>query len=84
MAAQMLSKETTASHVLKTSQNLGFSLQGELFSGNGILLFLMWFISVACIVYLLIQVKYFSCSARLSHIMSFHCLNEICLHVYTH
>lgn len=32
MAAQMLSKETTASHVLKTSQNLGYSLQGELFS----------------------------------------------------
>lgn len=32
MAAQMLSKETTASHVLQTSQNLGFSLQGELFS----------------------------------------------------
>lgn len=51
MAAQMLSKETTASHVLQTSQNLGFSLQGELFSGNGILLFLIWFISVACNVY---------------------------------
>lgn len=45
MAAQMLNRETTASHVLQTSQNLGFSLQGELFSGNGIIIILLWFCS---------------------------------------